>query len=108
MVEELGLSRSFIIPVAQSIIRQLFDFRRAMPAWTSEGTISAGAEENLQLIEIDVRFRSIIYRDRLQWDVNCLYNSPENFARCTVADLGLPQARTESQGTLVSSFTRIS
>ncbi|CAM9337746.1 unnamed protein product [Ascophyllum nodosum] len=90
MIEELGLSRGFILPVAQSISRQLLDFRSAMPSWRSDGTVAA-AEENLQLIDIDIRFRSIIYRDRMQWDVNCLNNSPEVFARCTVADLGLPQ-----------------
>lgn len=52
----------------------------------------AAAAENLQVIDIDVRFRSVVYRDRLEWDVNCLHSSPESFARCTVTDLALPQA----------------
>lgn len=91
MAEELGLSRSFVRPIAQSISRQLIDYRRRLPGWVSEGMVAAAAE-NLQVIDIDVRFRSVVYRDRLEWDVNCLHSSPESFARYTVTDLALPQA----------------
>eukprot|EP00904_Undaria_pinnatifida_P010357 jgi/Undpi1/6451/HiC_scaffold_20.g08931.m1 len=90
MTEELGLSRNFIRSIAQSISRQLIDYGRRLPGWVAEGMV-APAAENLQVIDIDVRFRSIVYRDRLEWDVNCLHSSPESFARSTVADLALPQ-----------------
>lgn len=91
MSEELGLSRSFVQPMAQSINRQLLDYGHRLPRWATEGTIAAAAE-NIHPIDVDVRFRSVIYRDRLHWDVNSIHNSPERFARYTVADLGLPQA----------------
>lgn len=89
-VEELGLSRTFIQPVAESIRRQLLNYARKLPGLATEGTI-APSSENIQPLEIDVRYRSVIYRDRLQWDVNSLHGSPEIFARHTVADLALPQ-----------------
>lgn len=94
MTEELGLSRNFIRSIAQSISRQLIDYGRRLPGWVAEGMV-APAAENLQVIDIDVRFRSIVYRDRLEWDVNCLHSSPESFARSTVADLALPQASND-------------
>lgn len=89
MSEELGLSPNFVQPIARSISRQLLDSDRVLSKW-AERTV-APATENIRHIDIDVRFRSVMYRDRLQWDVNCLRNSPELFARCTVADLSLPQ-----------------
>lgn len=93
---ELGVGLAFVQPMAWSISQQLIEHRRKFPGWALEGTI-APAAENIQLLDIDVRFRSVVYRDRVRWDVNCLHNSPERFARSTVADLNLPQA----------SFTRI-
>lgn len=90
---ELGIGLSFVQPIAQSIGQQLIEYGRKNPTWAVEGTI-APAGENIQTVIIDVRFRSVIFRDRLQWDVNCPYNSPEQFARITVADLNLPQVST--------------
>ncbi|CAM9706464.1 unnamed protein product [Ectocarpus sp. 12 AP-2014] len=87
---ELGIGLSFVQPIAQSIGQQLTEYGRKNSMWAVEGTI-APAGENIQTVIIDVRFRSVIFRDRLQWDVNCPYNSPEKFARITVADLNLPQ-----------------
>ncbi|CAM9852970.1 unnamed protein product [Sphacelaria rigidula] len=89
MSEELGLSPNFVQPIARSISRQLLDSERMLREWATRTV--ASATESIRQIDIDVRFRSVMYRDRLQWNVNCLSNSPELFARCTVADLCLPQ-----------------
>lgn len=90
MCEELGVGLAFVHPIAQSISQQLIEYESKFPGWALEGTI-APAAENLVTVEIDVRFRSVIFRDQLKWDINCLHNSPERFARSTVADLNLPQ-----------------
>lgn len=87
---ELGVGMAFVQPIAQSIGRQLMEYESKFPGWALEGRI-APAAENIATVDIDVRFRSVHYREELQWDVNCLHNSPELFARTTVADLGLPQ-----------------
>lgn len=87
--------RAFVQPIAQSISRQLLNYRRKDSGWRMEGN-TAEAQEITCPIQIDVRFRSVIYRERLQWDVHCLQNSPECFARRTVADLALPQASSPS------------
>lgn len=87
---ELGVGMAFVRPIAQSISRQLIEYETKFPGWELEGRI-APAAENIATIDIDVRFRSVHYRDEVKWDVNCLHNSPEVFARSTVADLGLPQ-----------------
>lgn len=93
MSEELGLPPTFMQPIARSISRQLLDSERVLNRWAER---TAGpVTESVRRIDIDVRFRSIIYRDHLQWDVNCLSNSAELFARCTVADLALPQVRVK-------------
>lgn len=88
--EELGVGLDFVQPIAQSISQQLFKYERTFPGWALEGTIGP-ATENIVTVDIDVRFRSVIYRDQVKWDVSCLHNSPERFARSTVADLNLPQ-----------------
>lgn len=88
--EELGVSLAFVQPIAQSISQQLIDYESTFPGWALEGTIGPAAE-NIVTIDIDVRFRSVVYRDQVKWDVSCLDNSPERFARSTVADLNLPQ-----------------
>lgn len=108
MSEELRLPPSFVQPIAQSISRQLAhaNFGRGLPGW-AEGTVAA-AEERVHHVNIDIRFRSVIYRDHLQWDVNCLSNSPERFARCTVADLALPQVRTWCSNTRAGRQTQCS
>ncbi|CAM9796065.1 unnamed protein product [Pylaiella littoralis] len=87
---ELSVGSAFVQPMAQSISQQLIEHKRKFPGWTLEGMV-APAAENIQVLDIDVRFRSIIYRDQVRWDINCLHNSPERFARSTVADLNLPQ-----------------
>lgn len=93
MCAELGVGSMFVQPIAQSINQQLIEHKRKVPGWALQGTV-APARENMKEILIDVRFRSVVYRDCFQWDVNCLHNSPERFARSTVADLKLPQVST--------------
>lgn len=93
---ELSVGSAFVQPMAQSISQQLIEHKRKFPGWTLEGMV-APAAENIQVLDIDVRFRSIIYRDQVRWDINCLHNSPERFARSTVADLNLPQASVRSR-----------
>lgn len=88
--EDLGVGLAFVQPIAQSIVQQLIEYESKFPGWALEGTIGPAAE-NIVMIDIDVRFRSVIYRDQAKWDVSCLHNSPECFARSTVADLNLPQ-----------------
>lgn len=88
--EELGVGLAFVQPIAQSICQQLIEYESTFPGWALEGTIGPAAE-NIVTVDIDVRFRSVIYRDQVEWDVSCLHNSPERFARSTVADLNLPQ-----------------
>lgn len=90
MCAELGVGSMFVQPMAQSISQQLIEYKEKVPGWALKGTV-APATENMKMILIDVRFRSVVYRDRFQWDANCLHNSPERFARSTVADLNLPQ-----------------
>ncbi|CAM9805327.1 unnamed protein product [Hapterophycus canaliculatus] len=90
MCAELGVGSVFVQPIAQSISQQVIEGKRKIPEWALKGTV-APATENMKVILIDIRFRSVVYRDRLQWDSNCLHNSPERFARSTVADLNLPQ-----------------
>ncbi|CAM9187873.1 unnamed protein product, partial [Scytosiphon promiscuus] len=90
MCAELGVGSMFVQPMAQSINQQLTEYKHKVPGWAWKGTV-APATEDMKVVLIDVRFRSVIYRDRLQWDINCLHNSPERFARSTVADLNLPQ-----------------
>lgn len=88
--EELGVGLAFVQPMAQSISQQLMEHESKFPGWALEGTTGPPAE-NIVTVDIDVRIRSVIYRDQFKWDVNCLHNSPERFARNTVADLNLPQ-----------------
>lgn len=88
--EELGVGLAFVQPIAQSISQQLIKYESKFPGWASAGTIGP-AEENIVIVDIDVRFRSVIFREKVKWDINCLHNSPECFARSTVADLNLPQ-----------------
>lgn len=92
MGEELGLPKSFVQSIATSISRQLarMEFEGELPEWMKESQV-APVVENFCRVDIDIRFRSVIYRDHLQWDINCPTNSPEMFARCTVSDLALPQ-----------------
>lgn len=88
--EELGVGLAFVQPIAQSISQQLIEYESKFPGWALEGTIGPAAE-NIVTVNIDVRFRSVIFREQVKWDINCLHNSPERFARSTVADLNLPQ-----------------
>ena len=39
-------------------------------------------------VSVSVRQSGLIYEDTIEWDVLCPHNSPEAFARRTVADLG--------------------
>ncbi|CAM9255581.1 unnamed protein product, partial [Choristocarpus tenellus] len=87
---DLGLPRSFESLVAASISDQLLAFEISLPAWVREGTI-APSKESLHPIHIDVRYRSLVYQDIIEWDINCMYSSPETFARRTAGDLSLPQ-----------------
>lgn len=100
---ELSVGLAFVQPMAQSINEQLIEFKRKFPGWALEGMI-APAVENIQVLDIDVRFRSVVYRDKVRWDINCLHNSPERFARSTVADLNLPQASFTCSISTTASF----
>lgn len=88
--EELGVGLAFVLPMAQSINQQLAEYESKFPGWAMEGAIGPAAE-HIVTLDIDVRFKSVIFRDQVRWDINCLHNSPESFARSTVADLNLPQ-----------------
>ncbi|CAM9244388.1 unnamed protein product [Discosporangium mesarthrocarpum] len=87
---DLRLPRSFEPPVAASVREQLQAFKLTLPGWLREGTI-APTGESLHPIHIDIRFQSMVYRDRLEWDLNCVQSSPEALARRTTGDLSLPQ-----------------
>ncbi|CAG9329121.1 unnamed protein product [Blepharisma stoltei] len=45
--------------------------------------------ECIQIIDIEIRMENMILRDRFLWDINNKENSPEFFAQCLCADLGL-------------------
>lgn len=94
MSADLELPRSFVQPIASSISRQIkrAEFERAHSQWNSKAP-AVPFVDSLCCIDVDLRFRSIVYRDHFHWDVNCLNSSPERFARITVADLALPQVR---------------
>ncbi|CAN0231105.1 unnamed protein product, partial [Phaeothamnion confervicola] len=88
-VAELRLPARFERPIARQLHEQLRYFARAFPAWLSEGN-AAPVGDSLVTLDIDVRSKWLVYRDRVEWDVSCPLNSPEAFARQTVADLQLP------------------
>ncbi|KAI9353600.1 hypothetical protein BDR26DRAFT_848865 [Obelidium mucronatum] len=41
-------------------------------------------------LKIDITIGDITVMDNVEWDINCTRNSPEMFAECTCAELGLP------------------
>jgi len=45
--------------------------------------------ELIRVIRLNVRIGNIIVQDQFEWDVNNPLNSPEDFAECLCADLGL-------------------
>lgn len=45
--------------------------------------------EAIRVVKLNVRIDSIILRDQFEWDINNPKNSPEDFAECLCADLGL-------------------
>lgn len=45
--------------------------------------------EQIRIIKLNVRVGRIVYRDQLEWDINNSENSPETFAECLCADMGL-------------------
>ena len=40
-------------------------------------------------MNINVRVGRVVLKDRVEWDINNPNNSPEDFAECLCADLGL-------------------
>ena len=45
--------------------------------------------EQIRAITINVRVGKVVVRDKFEWDINNPDNSPEDFAECMCADLGL-------------------
>lgn len=45
--------------------------------------------ELIRVIKLNVRMGGYVLRDEFEWDVNNPSNSPEEFAACLCADLGL-------------------
>lgn len=45
--------------------------------------------EQIRTIAINVRIGRVVYKDKFEWDINNPDNSPEDFAECVTADLGL-------------------
>lgn len=45
--------------------------------------------EQIRIIKLNVRVGRIVYRDQFEWDINNSENSPESFAECLCADMGL-------------------
>ena len=41
------------------------------------------------MISVNVRIGRVVYKDKFEWDINNPDNSPEDFAECVCADLGL-------------------
>ena len=45
--------------------------------------------EQIRVISVNVRIGRVVYKDKFEWDINNPDNSPEDFAECVCADLGL-------------------
>ena len=45
--------------------------------------------EQIRTIHINVRIGRVVYKDKFEWDINNPDNSPEDFAECVCADVGL-------------------
>ena len=45
--------------------------------------------EQIRIISVNVRIGRVVYKDKFEWDINNPDNSPEDFAECVCADLGL-------------------
>ena len=45
--------------------------------------------EQIRIVNINVRVGRVVLKDRVEWDINNPNNSPEDFAECLCADLGL-------------------
>lgn len=43
---------------------------------------------NVVPVNLSIRVGNLLYEDHLEWDMDCPENSPELFARTTVAELG--------------------
>ncbi|KRX09116.1 Lambda repressor-like, DNA-binding domain [Pseudocohnilembus persalinus] len=48
------------------------------------------SEENLRIIEIQIRINKIQYKDQFEWDISDQNNNPEAFAWSVAEELGLP------------------
>ena len=45
--------------------------------------------EQIRTLSINVRIGRVVYKDKFEWDINNPDNSPEDFAECVCADMGL-------------------
>lgn len=55
----------------------------------SAGHVLSLPLEQVRTISINVRVGRVIVKDKFEWDINNPDNSPEEFAECICADLGL-------------------
>lgn len=79
LCEDLSLPQPFQHEIADSIRKQMRRHERYRPM----------IPQCLKTLEIDLVIDNIAFKDRFVWDINNRRNSPEAFAQCVCADMGL-------------------
>ena len=95
LVDENNLSQAFEAEILSSMKKQIAAFKgyKVMTTQVSSSIGSGAFEtvnlEQIRVIKLNVRVGRVIFRDQFEWDINNPENSPEQFAECICADMGL-------------------
>jgi hypothetical protein len=88
LVKDCGLPEDAALVVAKKLTSQIERWAAVWEAkWQQLCIGAAGADTRLFVLDVDLG--ECVLRDRFEWDINNLANSPERFAEEMACDLGL-------------------
>lgn len=100
IVEDLGLPTSYELDISNQVKNALYAFKKAkMPSnggnsyygsKASESSVKPVKKEKYCTIILDLEAEGVSYRDQFEWDIYNKRNSPGEFAKVLVEDMGLP------------------
>ena len=89
LVKDCGLPEEAVRVVAKKLTSQIGRWAAVWEAKWQQLSSGGGAAADPRLFVLDVDLGECVLRDRFEWDINNLANSPERFAEELVCDLGL-------------------
>ena len=100
IVEDLGLPTSYELDISNQVKNSLQAYRKFRNPTTQNNSyygskindyiINPQKKEKYCTILLDIKAEGVHYKDQFEWDIYNKLNSPDEFAKVIVNDLGLP------------------